>query len=437
MNKGMSQDHIQQLTESDLFKQVSDICAVVNTVTDVQQLLEVSLSRTLRLFGARRGSVFIMDERTKCLVLKAAEGLQQTEVNQMMKRIGEGVVGRVAEQKIPLVVENIETDERFLNYRARTSYQTPSFICAPLLIKDHLIGVINITDKLSGAGFGRADLQLLDFLAMQIALNYRRIELYERFRSILKRSEELKNELGKSSQETTKLRRQIIAHERLATVGKMAGGIAHDFNNPLDGVLRYTNLCLKQVGDDEVIRSYLLEIKNGLNRMTTIVRNLLACSRRSEKPLQMIRPDVVVDQAIQAVQSEAKHKNVRIEKEVGAGLPDLKDLGLESILVNLLRNAVDALKPGGLVKISAAHLEHNGHVVFQVADNGPGIPDSDDPSKIFEPFYTTKDMEKGCGLGLTIVSEIVKSYQGQIQVESAPGEGATFIVTIPIETRDP
>jgi signal transduction histidine kinase len=296
--------------------------------------------------------------------------------------------------------------------------------------------VINITDKLSGAGFGRADLQLLDFLAMQIALNYRRIELYERFRSILKRSEELKNELGKSNQETTKLRRQIIAHERLATVGKMAGGIAHEFNNPLDGVLRYTNLCLKQVGDDEVIHSYLLEIKNGLNRMTTIVRNLLACSRRSEKPLQMIRPDVVVDQAIQAVQSEAQHKNVRIEKEVGPGLPDLKDLGLESILVNLLRNAVDALKPGGLVKISAVHLEHNGHVVFQVADNGPGIPDSDDPSKIFEPFYTTKDMEKGCGLGLTIVSEIVKSYQGQIQVESAPGEGATFIVTIPIETRD-
>ncbi len=436
MNNGGVQDHIQQLTQSDLFKKVSDICAVVNTVTDAHRLLEESLSLTLELFGARRGSLFIMDEHKKCLVLKAAQGLDQAEVNQMMKRIGEGVVGRVAELKTPIVVENIEADERFANYRARTSYETPSFICAPLLLKDYLVGVINITDKASGARFGRADLQLLDFLAMQIALNYRRIELYKRFRSILKRSEELKDELGKSSQETTKLRRQIIAHERLATVGKMAGGIAHEFNNPLDGVLRYTNLCLKQVGDDDVIRGYLLEIKNGLNRMTTIVRNLLACSRRSEKPLQMVMPDVVIDQAIQAVQSEANHKNIHIHKDVEAGLPDLKDLGLESVLVNLLRNAVDALPPGGTVKIHANHSDRNGHVVFQVADNGPGIPDADDPSKIFEPFYTTKDMEKGCGLGLTIVSEIVKSYQGQIQVESAPDQGAAFIVTIPTESRD-
>src|SRR6185295_16574697 len=120
---------------------------------------------------------------------------------------------------------------------------------------------------------------LLDFLASQIALNYRRIELYTKFKTIIKEKEHLENRLGKSGKETEELKKRITIQEKLATIGKLAGGIAHEFNNPLDGVMRYTNLCLEHVKDDEVVHGYLLEIKHGLNRMANIVRNLLACSR--------------------------------------------------------------------------------------------------------------------------------------------------------------
>ncbi len=431
MQNNVLDDHIQLLTQSELFQKVSAICAAVNIVSETSELLEVSLARTLELFHAGRGSVFIFDEATEELTLKVAQGLAHTERKQLIKQMGRGVVGQVALLKTPILVKDISQDARFANYRARASYQTSSFICAPLLIKDKLIGVINISDKLSGARFGEADMQLLDFLASQIALNYRRIELYKKFQTILKRSEELTNELGKTNQVTTQLRRQIVAHERLATVGKMAGGIAHEFNNPLDGVMRYTNLCLNHIDpDDDVLRGYLLEIKNGLTRMATIVRNLLACSRRSEKPLQLIHPQAAIEQAVQAVQAEAAHKNIRIDRAIALNVTEIPDQGLERILVNLIRNAVDALPPGGRIRVSAQQGE--GRLTIEVADNGPGIPEHEDPTRIFEPFYTTKDIEKGCGLGLTIVSEIVKNYDGQIHVESAPGEGATFIVTLPI-----
>src|SRR6185295_15503686 len=113
----------------------------------------------------------------------------------------------------------------------------------------------------------------------QIALNYRRGQLYQKFKKAVRESKSLKNKLGKSSDETKILKNKIVVQEKLATIGKLAGGIAHEFNNPLDGVLRYTNLCIEHTKDDEVVRGYLLEIKQGLNRMVNIVKSLLACSR--------------------------------------------------------------------------------------------------------------------------------------------------------------
>src|SRR3989338_3220193 len=263
----------------DAFQQISEICALVATALNEHDLLEKSLQQIMRLVGATRGSIFLLDPDGKDLTLQTAIGLKKDEQKQMIKKMGEGILGHVAKRKLPIVVDDIETDDRFHDFKARKSYRTPSFICAPLIIKDQLIGVINITDKESGLRFTKNEMQLLDFLSSQIALNYRRIELYQKFKNIVRETQTLKDRLGQSDQEAQNLKKQIHIHERLATIGKLAGGIAHEFNNPLDGVIRYTNLCLEHIKDDEVVRGYLLEIKHGLDRMANIVRNLLDCSR--------------------------------------------------------------------------------------------------------------------------------------------------------------
>mgnify|MGYP001590622055 CR=1 FL=1 len=414
----------------DLFQKVGEICAIVNITINEQELLSLSLKQTMALFDAGRGSIFILSENGKDLILKAAEGMRRTEEAEMVKRLGEGIVGQVAKRKLPLVVDDIENDARFHDFRARKSYRTPSFICTPLLIKDKLIGVINIADKESGLRFNKNELQLLDFLASQIALNYRRIQLYQKFKTIVKETQNLKDRLGQSNQEAQNLKKQVFIHERLATIGKLAGGIAHEFNNPLDGVMRYTNLCLEHVKDDEVVRGYLLEIKHGLHRMANIVKNLLACSRNEVPTEENIDFQQALDRSLVGLQTDFAQKNIAIERNVQSDLPPIPDLGLERVLTNLLRNAIDAISDSGKISIEAKCQNNMLHIKIQ--DTGVGIPPSE-TEKIFEPFYTTKAINKGCGLGLTIVYEIVKSYNGRIHLESAPGEGTTFFVNLPVK----
>ncbi len=421
-------ENASERSQAAVFQKVSDICSYVNVVKSARELLERSLEETMNLFDARRGSIFIKHPVRKELELEVAKGMAQDEQQKQVKRLGEGVVGRVAQLKEPIVVEDIATDSRFQDYQPRNGYKTPSFICAPLMIKDQIIGVINIADKKTGNRFNQEELQLLDFLATQIALNYRRIQLYHKHRNVVKEKKSLKDALGQSSAEAKRLKKQIVVQEKLASIGKLAGGIAHEFNNPLDGVIRYTNLCLEHLTDNDVVRGYLLEIKHGLNRMANIVKSLLACSRNTLPSLQIVELSQKIEQAITGVQPDLYHKSIQLEKKLNADV-SVMDLGVELIISNLLRNAIDAVQKGGKIRISSSC--SNGQIILEVEDNGCGIP-PDQLDKIFEPFFTTKDIERGCGLGLTIVSEIVKEYNGNIHVESAPSKGTLFSVTLPI-----
>jgi signal transduction histidine kinase len=419
----------QGMSQADLFYKINDICVAVDSVKSEQELFKVSLHKIMSLFRAQRGSIFTLNENRNGLVLSVAEGIKRGEEQTIVKQLGDGIVGKVAQEKRPIVVEDIESDGRFVNFKARKGYSTTSFICAPLLIKDDLVGVINITDKESGVRFNADEMQLLDFLSSQIALNYRRIELYERFKHSIQEAQHLKDKLGQSDQETKHLKKQIYIQEKLATLGKLAGGIAHEFNNPLDGVMRYTNLSLEHVHDD-VVRGYLLEAKHGLNRMANIVKNLLACTRNQVLTVERANFKEALDYALAGLKGEIARKNIIVERKLPENLPSIQDLGIEGILTNLLRNAVDAIDDAGMITVQAKYVDRILTII--VSDTGRGIS-TEDPEQIFEPFYTTKEMDKGCGLGLTIVAEIVKSYDGKIHVESRPGEGTVFTINLPVK----
>ena len=421
---------LEELTQTELFQKINEICYTVNTAADVIQMLDVSLSKIMGLFNAERGSVFLFKDISGQLILEASRGMAVQEEQALVKKLGEGIVGQVAQSKQPIIVEDIARDERFSHLSPRTSYKTASFICAPMLIKDQLIGVINITDKVSGSRFGRTELQLLDFLAAQIALNVRRMEIYQRFSMIVKESETLRDRLGKSSQEADALKKKVVVQERLASIGKLAGGIAHEFNNPLDGVMRYTNLCLEHIGENDVLRGYLLEVKHGLNRMAGIVRNLLACSRSPMPTQTEIDIHQALEQAVYYCQDRLLGKDIVLEKDFFKKPIFLIDMGLERVFANILQNAIDAIEQEGVIHL-VTRIEDS-QAVISVQDDGCGIPENK-IEKIFEPFYTTKDIEKGCGLGLTIVDEIVKSYKGRIEIKPLAQGGTIVNVFLPLQ----
>jgi len=420
---------LEELTQPELFQKINDICYTVNTATDVIQMLKISLQKIMSLFSAERGSVFLFNDTCGELILQASYGMAVTEEQALVKKLGEGIAGQVAQGKRPIIVEDIAQDERFSHFSTQGSYKTGSFICAPMLIKDQLIGVINITDKVSGSRFVKPELQLLDFLAAQIALNVRRMEIYQKFSVIVKESENLKDELGKSSQEASALKKQVVVQEKLASIGKLAGGIAHEFNNPLDGVMRYTNLCLEQTGENDVLRGYLLEIKHGLNRMAGIVRNLLACSRNPIPTQTEVDVNQAIEQAVYYCQERLLRKDIQIKKDFCEESVLLIDMGLERIFANILQNAIDAIDHKGTIQLISQI--KGPEIMISIQDSGCGIPQNV-IDRIFDPFYTTKDIEKGCGLGLTIVDEIVKSYDGRVEVKSPEQGGTIFNIYLPL-----
>ncbi|MDE2027876.1 MAG: ATP-binding protein, partial [Candidatus Omnitrophica bacterium] len=123
------------------------------------------------------------------------------------------------------------------------------------------------------------------------------------------------------------------------------------------------------------------------------------------------------------------HKNITVTRRLQEHLPPMTDRGLERIVFNIIRNAIDAIDGKGAIEIATSM--QGAMLKIQVSDSGRGIPQQN-IDKIFEPFFTTKGMEEGCGLGLTIVSEVVRLYDGKIQIESAPSKGTTFTVLLPL-----
>ena len=237
---------------------------------------------------------------------------------------------------------------------------------------------------------------------------------------------------------------QIAQGQKMQAVGQLAGGIAHDFNNVLTAIIMSSDLLLTNHRASDPSFPDIMNIKQNANRAASLVRQLLAYSRR-----QTLRPQVIslmdVAADLRMLLTRLAGPEVSLKIEHGRDLwPVRADVGqFEQVIVNLVVNARDAMPGGGTVNIrtrnvAATDVAALGHremveadyVLTQVSDNGTGIPESI-REKIFEPFFTTKDVGKGTGLGLSMVYGIVKQTGGFIYVDSEEGKGSTFNIFLP------
>jgi len=240
------------------------------------------------------------------------------------------------------------------------------------------------------------------------------------------------------------LEEQLRQSQKMEAVGRLAGGIAHDFNNLLAVMLGYTTLTLSRAGDPAVVTRNLEQIRTAAERAANLTRQLLAFSRK-----QVLMPrivdlrDVVSD--LHTMLARLIGEDIQLETQVGADKAMVKaDRGqMEQVIVNLAVNARDAMPLGGRLTISLrqtvvdalaagepAGLRPGPYVCVEMADNGVGM-EPETLSRLFEPFFSTKEKGKGTGLGLATVYGIVKQSGGHIAVESTPGRGTTFRIWLP------
>ncbi len=234
--------------------------------------------------------------------------------------------------------------------------------------------------------------------------------------------------------ELASLERRLHRAEHQASIGKLARGIAHELNSPLDGVLRYTYLALQQLTEDSPVREYLVHVKEGLDRMVRAVRAFLEFSRQVTTPVnRLANLNQLIDDALLLVQHRARFQGVRIIKQYDPALPPVADGGLQHAIVNLVKNAFDAMPRGGSLTITT-HQE-DGKVVVGIEDTGSGIS-PECHARMFEPFFTTKPIHQGSGLGLVIAKESVERSGGTIDFTSRPGAGTTFRIHVPVAEAD-
>jgi len=232
---------------------------------------------------------------------------------------------------------------------------------------------------------------------------------------------------------------RLIQSEKQASVGRLAAGVAHEINNPLTGVLTYTHMLLrrKDIGND--IRSDLQTIAESTERVRKIVKGLLDFSRQIKLDKEPTEVNRLVGSAISLMDNQALVKGVTIKFNSGENLPmlTLDRNQFQSVLLNMIINALDATEPGGTINIytatglSASDTGHKG-VEITIADTGCGIP-ADNLDKLFDPFFSTKEVGQGTGLGLSVSYGIVQRHGGTIRVQSELGKGSTFFIWIPIE----
>lgn len=220
--------------------------------------------------------------------------------------------------------------------------------------------------------------------------------------------------------------------ERLATLGKLTSKVAHELNNPMDGILRYLNLAMRIVEQEnlEKAKEYLTQCRRGLMRMVQIVSELLEFSRSTYAPFEHARIEQIIEDAIKTMAARAETSNVRISSNYAAGIPEILSGNLFQVFCNLIKNALDAMPDGGQLRIFT-RLTADNTAVVEFRDSGAGFA-PENAKIIFEPFFTTKDKGKGTGLGLAICKDIVERYNGRITAENAPEGGSIFTVYLPV-----
>ncbi len=240
--------------------------------------------------------------------------------------------------------------------------------------------------------------------------------------------------------EKERTQEQLIQSESLAAIGQLVAGIAHELNNPLASAssLIQTDLELLQEEKDKrqtdrALAEDLAYSLKELDRTQEIVRSILDLSRQTQSYREDVQMNDVIDDALRVLHNHYKRMDVVIEKAYAPDLPAIPGnfSNLGQVLINILKNALDALPEGrGTIHLATSHRQDTDRIVVVCRDDGVGMP-PEVRKHAFAPFFTTKEVGDGTGLGLYVSHEIVKKHGGDIRIESDKGKGTTVTIRLP------
>jgi len=357
-----------------------------------------------------------------------------------------------------------------------------SVYCLPLIFQNKLTGILYLENNLAAGTFTEHRMQVLNILATQIVISVENARLYgsleeynrnleakveKRTTEISQKNQELRIQQGELRTTLDHLKQsqyKLIQAEKMASLGQLVAGIAHEINNPVNFInagvesLNINLAEIKQVMDiyheitsqnvdfklkeienikekvdyEETIaeiEKLVSSIKNGTKRTTEIIKGLRTFSRMDEDIIRIADVHEGIDSTLILLQNRFKNRIEIIKKYSEIPQIECYPGQLNQVFMNILSNAIDSIDDNGTIIIETSREE--GMIKISIKDSGRGIPENV-KEKIFEPFYTSKEVGKGTGLGLSISHGIIEKHNGRITFVSEAGKGSEFIVALPV-----
>ncbi|HZL37192.1 MAG TPA: ATP-binding protein [Tepidisphaeraceae bacterium] len=399
--------------------------AALGSSFNVEQVLEVVMDLIFEHVKADRGIILLTDVKTNELVPHVVRTREDSETKQVSdtgdSRTGQEkihasrtIINHVLLTGEGVLSSNAMTDQRFSKGKSVHNLGIRSALCVPIKARklsdkggEEITGVIYIDSSVRNYTYAPEQLRLLSAIGLQAGMAIQNAKLYQA---------------------------QLEA-ERLAAVGETSAALSHSIKNilqALQGGADVVEMGLRGGNLMQASKGWRIVHRN-LDKIYGLTMNLLAYSKEREPQLEMVNPRVLIDECLELVAQTANEKGVMVVGDVDENHPaiPIDPSGMHQVLMNLLSNALDAVKPQhGLIRVECHYDEPNRQTLLEVVDNGAGIAPSM-MKHMFELFHSTKG-NRGTGLGLAVAKKIVEEHEGSISVKSTAGEGTTFSVRLPV-----
>lgn len=434
-----SQDTIEELRRARtdleaLYRAGRTINGILKTAELVPAMLEVIFEEMPRVdrcsvYLQEQGGGLVCEEgRVRGRDLEAGETIfSQTLVDAVMR-----------DGNAQLTYDAME-DRRFAEVESVQRQGIRAAICVPLQAKGQFFGILYADSTDPANRFRVDDLRFMAAVGLQAGTAIENALLYETLESE-------KAALDIAHQELKSAQDQLVQSEKLAAVGQLASGIVHDMKNPMTVILGYSGLIRDKVKklaagpeEDLGISTLAADIEDGVEHVNQVIEQLLLFARPSEPKVHSVSAHEIVSDTLRFLRHETNAAGVEVNNSIPVDLPllNIDENQVKQVFINIVLNAVQAMESRkGLLELFGANMERDGRqfVDLLFKDNGCGMS-RERSSRIFEPFYTTKTPGAGvggAGLGLSVSYSIIEKHGGTISVDSRPGQGSTFTVSLPV-----
>jgi len=386
-------------------ERIIEVSRVINSTLNLEPLLHNIIQIATDLTATEASSILLLDKKTGELHFEAARWIKGKEVKPIVVPLDNSIAGWVIKEGEPLLIPDVRKDPRhYHQVDDMTKFSTRSILGVPLRVKDKVIGVLEVLNKIDDEEFTQDDVEALTILAAQAAI--------------------------------------AIENARLFQQSDLLSEVAHELRTPLTSIRGYSKMLLLSEGIDQEKKLEFAEtIHREAVRLGQMINDFLDLARLesgrtyiAQEPVNMTE---VISETLTILQPQAAERQISIALQVPETLPTLigDPVRLKQVMVNLVSNAVKYNREGGRVDIEVKVGEDELNVA--VKDTGRGIAEEDLPH-IFEKFYRVDDSEqqepqaKGTGLGLSIAKHIVEVHGGTISVQSVQGQGSAFAFALPL-----